>query len=156
MNVLLTLLLNSIKLFFLVQRVPLNRPCTVDDICIDGNADCFGGYCVCRPTHFELNGECGKWFHQIPLKHKTYKLFLMKGLTYRTTEQLFCLQLKERRGKLNTPCLPSSTIGRGCTDSNTKCSAGNCVCRDGYYERNAACSKKTFSIFWQNSVLKNT
>lgn len=147
MNVLLTLLLNSIKLFFLVQRVPLNRPCTVDDICIDGNADCFGGYCVCRPTHFELNGECGKWFHQIPLKHKTYKLFLMKGLTYRTTEQLFCLQLKERRGKLNTPCLPSSTIGRGCTDSNTKCSAGNCVCRDGYYERNAACSKKLFQFF---------
>ena len=65
----------------------------------------------------------------------------------RTTEQLFCLPLKERRGRLNTPCLPSSAIGRGCTDSNTKCSAGNCVCRDGYYERNAACSRKPFRFF---------
>ena len=63
----LTLFLDSVKLmFFLVQRVPLNRPCTVDDICIDENADCFGGYCVCRPTHFELNGECGKWFLRLP------------------------------------------------------------------------------------------
>ena len=91
--------------------------------------------------------QCKIHLRTLTLQHN-YSIFSV------TTEQLFCLQLKERRGKLNTPCLPSSTIGRGCTDSNTKCSAGNCVCRDGYYERNAACSKKLFQFFGKTPYWK--
>ncbi len=46
-----------------------------------------------------------------------------------------------QRGKLNTPCLPSNVDGNGCTDSNTQCLAGSCVCADDYYEKKEACSK---------------
>ena len=46
-----------------------------------------------------------------------------------------------RRGTLNSPCLLGSVSTQTCTDTNTRCSAGLCVCQEGYFDLEGACSK---------------
>ena len=41
------------------------------------------------------------------------------------------------KGKLNAPCLP----GGNCTDTNTLCYSGICLCRSAFYEKNTICSE---------------
>lgn len=44
--------------------IPLNKPCGNNGICEDPNAECRldsrGKICLCKPTHYENNGICGK------------------------------------------------------------------------------------------------
>lgn len=43
----------------------------------------------------------------------------------------------DRKGQLGKPCLN----GNVCDDINGKCEAGICLCREGFFEKNAICSK---------------
>ena len=42
------------------QKVPLGEACTLDDICLDADAVCSSGFCVCEMTHYNDNGRCGR------------------------------------------------------------------------------------------------
>ena len=45
---------------FVVEKVPLNEVCSAVDICKDDHAECHTGLCLCLPTHYEVDGKCGK------------------------------------------------------------------------------------------------
>ncbi len=40
------------------ERVPLEEPCDLDDICADDFAQCRAGFCKCRDDYYNNNGVC--------------------------------------------------------------------------------------------------
>ncbi len=49
------------RLFFVTgPKIPLNRICGPDDECLNQNAECQGGVCLCIDTHFDRHEVCSK------------------------------------------------------------------------------------------------
>ena len=44
----------------LVREVAVGEQCAIDDICIDGNAACLGGFCRCLPGFEQRNRACSE------------------------------------------------------------------------------------------------
>ena len=51
-------------ILFTDPKVPLYDQCVgrPENECLDTNADCNDGRCLCKEIHFDKNGVCGKIF----------------------------------------------------------------------------------------------
>ena len=53
------------------------------------------------------------------------------------------------KGKLNTPCLENDV----CTDANTVCSSGVCICTEESYDREGLCGKIFCTLLLYSSII---
>lgn len=126
--------------------MPLYDQCVgrPENECLDNNAECNDARCLCKNTHFDKNGVCGKYQCKYPLVIGMNILRIKCFIRKDTKSNKITNKLKYSWISFSVPKIPLSfpcDFGDICLTQNAECRGGICQCVDTYYPRQQQCSE---------------
>ena len=130
--------------------------CSSDQQCLDSNAVCSSGQCVCRPGFYNSFGSCGK---SKRLTAASFHVYFETSFSNRfgnplKSTFLFCRHVpvsSGEEGTLDAPCLDDG----GCLVENAYCNQKVCKCQPDFFDKMGECGTRLFAYLAYSPLQKS-